>query len=275
MNPSIRYLLRNKLLYSFLCLLFITTQAHGASAQSNLPYHVVLPIIAASHPTPTPTPSPTDTASPTPIPSSTSTPNPVHTGIATYYTEADGNGACTFGSSPNDLMVAAMNADEYNQASVCGEYVRVTGAKGSITVRIVDLCPGCSAGHLDLSPQAFTQIDDLAKGRVPITWQVISPEISGPILYHFKDGSNQWWTAVQIRNHRNPIAKFEYFDYSKSQYVTVARTGYNYFVESAGMGAGPYKFRVTDVYGNQIVDSGVPGGDNTTVVGSKQFPPGP
>ena len=136
--------------------------------------------------------------------------NPIHTGIATYY-NATGDGACMFGPSPNDLLVAAMNAEEYDHSAYCGAYVRVVGAKGTAVVRIVDLCPECKAGHLDLSQEAFALIDDLYKGRVTITWQVVSPELNGPIAYHFKDGSNQWWTAVQIRNHRNPIAMLEYF----------------------------------------------------------------
>ncbi len=199
--------------------------------------------------------------------------NPIHQGIATYY-DATGAGACSFDPSPNDLMVAAMNAQEYNHAAYCGAYVQVTGAQGSAVVRIVDLCPECLAGHLDLSPQAFATIDELPKGRVPITWQVISPELVGPIGYHFKDGSNQWWTAVQIRNHRNPIAKFEYFDGSK--WVSVPRTDYNYFVQTnPGMGPGPYSFRVTDSYGNILVDNGIPHIENGTIDGEAQFPPGP
>ena len=36
-----------------------------------------------------------------------------------------------------------MNAEEYNNAAYCGAYVQVYGAKGSVTVRIVDLCPEC------------------------------------------------------------------------------------------------------------------------------------
>ena len=51
--------------------------------------------------------------------------NPIHHGIATYYA-ATGDGACLFGPSPGDLMVAAMNAPEYDHAAVCGEYVSVT-----------------------------------------------------------------------------------------------------------------------------------------------------
>lgn len=199
--------------------------------------------------------------------------NPVHQGIATYY-DATGAGACSFDPSPDDLMVTAMNAEEYDHSNVCGEYVQVIGPKGTVTVRIVDLCPGCLAGHLDLSKEAFAQIADLSQGRVGITWQLVSPDIAGPIAYHFKDGSNQWWTAVQVRNHRNPIAKFEYL--KDNQWVSVPRTAYNYFVQtSPGMGPGPYTFRVTDYYGNTLVDSGIPHVENGTINGAAQFPFGP
>ncbi len=196
---------------------------------------------------------------------------PIHNGIATYY-NATGDGACMLGATPQDLMVSAMNAQEYAGSAVCGEYVHVTGPKGEITVRIVDLCPECQAGHLDLSREAFAKIADPVLGRVSITWQVISPDISGPIAYHFKDGSNQWWTAVQVRNHRNPIARLEYKNGS-GQWVSVPRTSYNYFVQSnPGMGPGPYTFRVTDSYGNVLVDQNIPHTENGTVNGAAQFP---
>ena len=153
--------------------------------------------------------------------------------------------------------------------------MHVNGPKGEVTVRIVDLCPECQAGHLDLSREAFAQIADLPLGRVSITWQVVSPDLSGPIAYHFKDGSNQWWTAVQVRNHRNPIARLEYLD-GGGQWVSVPRTDYNYFVQTnPGHGAGPYTFRVTDSYGNVLTDSGIPHLENGTVNGTGQFPFGP
>jgi expansin (peptidoglycan-binding protein) len=200
--------------------------------------------------------------------------NPVYAGIATYY-DATGAGACLFDPSPQDLNVAAMNAEQYNNAAWCGAYVRVVGPKGSVTVRIVDLCPECKAGHLDLSREAFAQIADLPLGRVSITWQLISPALSGPIAYHFKDGSNQWWTAVQIRNHRNPIAQLEYRT-SGGQWGIVPRTDYNYFVQTnPGMGPGPYTFRVTDIYGNTLTDSNIPHVENDTINGAGQFPAGP
>jgi expansin (peptidoglycan-binding protein) len=200
-------------------------------------------------------------------------PEPAHQGVATYY-DADGDGSCMFGASPSDLMVAAMNEVDFNNAAVCGEYIHVVGPKGEVTVRIVDLCPGCPAGMLDMSPQAFALIGSLPAGRVPVTWWVISPDLPGPIVYQFMAGSSRWWTAVQIRNHRNPVASLDYLN-PAGQWVSVPRTDYNYFIQTTGMGPGPYTFRVTDRYGNVLIDSGVPLIEGGTVNGAKQFPPGP
>ena len=198
---------------------------------------------------------------------------PIHNGEGTYYWEADGTGNCLFDPSPNNLMIAAMNNTDYGNAELCGAYIQAAGPQGSVTVRIVDRCPECPEGDVDFSPEAFAQIAELSQGRVDITWQLVSPQITTPIEYHFKDGSNQWWTAVQIRNHRNPITRFEYWD--GSQWINVQREQWNYFVEPNGMGPGPYTYRVTDYFGNMIVDSDVPHIENGTVVGSSQFPPPP
>lgn len=204
--------------------------------------------------------------------------NPLQSGRATYY-DATGDGNCMFGPSPNDLMVAAISHVNYSDpvpAAWCGAYVEATGELGSVVVRIVDKCPdaGCLRGHLDMSPQAFAKIAPLEKGIVPITWRVVSPPIQGPIAYHFKEGSNQWWTAVQVRNHRNPLAKLEYRN-AQGQWMAVPRVDYNFFVAERGMGPGPYSFRVTDIYGNVLSDSAIAHVEGGTVPGAAQFPPGP
>lgn len=200
--------------------------------------------------------------------------NPVHSGIATFY-GATGAGACLFDPTPNDLMVAAMNAAQFDTASFCGAHVRVTGPQGTITMRIVDLCPECETGHLDLSAEAFAQIAEPIQGIVDIEWQVVSPALEGPVAYRFKEGSNQWWTAVQLRNHRNPIATVEYLN-ENGQWINVPRTAYNYFVQTnPGMGPGPYTFRVTDWYGNVLTDDNIPHMEAGTVQGIAQFPFGP
>lgn len=196
---------------------------------------------------------------------------PLRSGEGTYY-DATGGGACMFPASPGNLMVAAMNVVDYGTANMCGAFVAITGPRGSVTVRIVDLCPECKAGDIDMSPQAFDMIAERVKGRVPITWRVISPEISGPIRYHHKDGANQWWTAVQIRNHRNPVALVEYRAPS-GQFVPMVRQAYNYWLvgSGGGLGTGPYTLRVTDTAGNTLIDT-IPFQENSEFSGSGQFP---
>jgi expansin (peptidoglycan-binding protein) len=107
---------------------------------------------------------------------------------------------------------------------------------------------------------------------VPITWHYVECDVEGPIRYHFKDGSNQWWSAIQIRNHRHAIRSFAYRD-EGGEYVDVARESYNYFVEPAGMGPGPHAFRVTDVHGNVLEDEGIEFVEDGEVEGAAQFPP--
>jgi expansin (peptidoglycan-binding protein) len=193
------------------------------------------------------------------------------TGEATYYTEADGSGNCGFPATPDDLRVGAMNQADYAGSAACGACAEIDGPQGSVTVRIVDRCPECKPGDIDLSPQAFEELAALQKGRVPITWRYVACPVQGNLVYHFKDGSNPWWTAVQIRNHRFPIAKVAYRTKDGS-FKDIERLEYNYFVEPSGMGDGPYTFRVTDTRGNVIEDSGIPLKDNGDVASKAQFP---
>jgi expansin (peptidoglycan-binding protein) len=189
-------------------------------------------------------------------------------GDGTYYS-ADGTGNCSFDASPNDLLVAAMNAPDYANAAWCGACLEVTGPMGQVMVRVVDSCPGCAHGDLDLSPQAFQQIAPLSAGRVSIMWHEVACNVTGPIDYHFKDGSNAYWTAIQIRNHRWPIAKVEAM--VGGAYQSIGRVDYNYFVQTTGLGNGPYQLRVTDTRGHVVEDTGVQLGTNVTRTGTQQF----
>jgi expansin (peptidoglycan-binding protein) len=186
-----------------------------------------------------------------------SDPPAAETGDGTYYTTADGSGNCGFPATPNDLNVAAMNAADYNNATWCGACLDVTGPNGHVVVRVVDQCPGCAHGDLDLSPQAFQQLAPLSAGRVAISWHEVPCNVTGPIEYEFKDGSNPYWTAIQIRNARYPIATVE----SKGAggaWSAIPRVDYNYFVDASGLGNGPYALRVTDQRGHVIEDDSVP-----------------
>lgn len=193
-----------------------------------------------------------------------------HTGEATYYDFADGSGNCGFPATPDDLMVGAMNHVDYAASATCGSCVRLSGPDGSVDVRIVDQCPECPQGDIDLSPDAFALIAPIEAGRVPIGWEYIACPVDGPVVYHFKDGSNPWWTAVQVRNHRNAIATFEVR--VAEEWVDVPRVDYNYFVKEDGMGDGPLAFRITDVAGNVLEDEGIPLLDDADAPGAAQLP---
>ncbi|MBK6918136.1 MAG: hypothetical protein IPH07_12110 [Deltaproteobacteria bacterium] len=198
------------------------------------------------------------------------TATPTRSGEATYYDFADGSGNCGFPATPDDPLVAAMNHVDYAGSSACGTCVRVQGPDGSVDVRIVDQCPECPAGDIDLSPGAFERIAPLTAGRVAITWQVIPCAVEGPVVYHFKDGSNPWWTAVQLRNHRHGIARFEFSQ--AGAWVEVPRLDYNYFVQDSGMGEGPLDLRITDVHGVVLEDHAIALVADADVPGAAQFP---
>ena len=191
-------------------------------------------------------------------------------GEGTFY-GATGQGACSFDAS-SDLMVAAMNHTDYAGSAACGEYVTISGPIGTVTVRITDECPECAAGDIDLSAQAFAKIADPVAGRVPISWQVVSGEVSGPVQYRYKEGSTRYWTAIQVRNHRLPIARLEIRPTGASAWIDVQRTDYNYFVYPTAIDAGSLQVRITSSTGEVLQDTLPEPQGGLLVEGATQFP---
>ncbi|GAA2658946.1 hypothetical protein GCM10010307_75150 [Streptomyces vastus] len=201
------------------------------------------------------TPRPPRTASTPPSSAGRIRPNTTYTGVATAYEAADGDGACLFGPSP-DLMIAAMNTTDYETSRACGAYVLVRAANGkSITVRITNECPlPCAPGQLDLSQQAFAKLADLKVGRIPITWQLLSPSTSETISIRYKTGSSPYWCGIQAIGHRNPVARLEVR--TSGGWRQLPRTEYNYFISADGGGCGN-SIRVTDIYGERLTITGI------------------
>lgn len=81
-----------------------------------------------------------------------------------------------------------------------------------------------------------------------------------------------YWTAIQIRNHRYPIASVEAATEDGAGWRELPRVDYNYFIESSGLGPGPYTLRVTDTRGHAVEDAAIALGDNVTRTGQSQFP---
>jgi expansin (peptidoglycan-binding protein) len=193
-------------------------------------------------------------------------------GTATYYDYA-GGGACSFPLDPPGTMVAAINAVDWDGSNACGRCLRVTGPDGSVVVRIVDQCPECASGDLDLDSPAFAAIAPLVSGQAAISWQAVPCDVTGPVAFHQDAGSNPYYLLVQVRDHRYGVASLEYQDAAASSFATAPRLAHNYFeiVEPAGL-VFPVTLRVTDVYGQQIVEPLTALAPGTTQAGTGQLP---
>ena len=199
--------------------------------------------------------------------------NLVHTGEGTYYIPEAG-GAANLDDFASGYYTAAMNTYDYMNG-MAGAYIEITDKDGDkINVLITDRLPEGKKGDIDLKPDAFEKIEPKVTGRMAITWKIIPLPTDQPIQYLFKPTSTQWWAQVQVRNHRYPIAKLEYLDASTNQYVELPREEYNYFTAANGMGGpGPYTFRVTDIYGHQLIDTGIAINQTSTPISGKEnFP---
>lgn len=91
-----------------------------------------------------------------------------NSGQGTFYDV--GLGSCGQ-TNTNSQMVAALSS-KIMGSNYCGKSITVKGPSGSVTVKVVDTCPGCAAGDIDMSAAAFKKIASLSAGRVPISWSI-------------------------------------------------------------------------------------------------------
>ena len=102
-------------------------------------------------------------------------------GRFTWYNVGVGYTACGSLHGDDELVLALNKAqfDPYtpdgnpNHNTLCNKKVQVTGPKGSAEVILVDMCPGCPYGGLDLSPAAFKAVGgSLDIGVVQGSWYI-------------------------------------------------------------------------------------------------------
>ncbi|KAI0848469.1 RlpA-like double-psi beta-barrel-protein domain-containing protein-containing protein [Daldinia vernicosa] len=96
-----------------------------------------------------------------------------YSGDMTYYTP--GLGACGKYNSEADHIVALAPAQyghdaNPNNAKVCGRKINIHYNGKTASATVVDKCPSCASGSIDVSPSVFQQLAPLAKGRVKVTW---------------------------------------------------------------------------------------------------------
>jgi expansin (peptidoglycan-binding protein) len=179
-------------------------------------------------------------------------------GEATHYELASGGmGNCSYPSPPAGQLYVALPPSEYGGSAACGSYLQVSGPDGSVTVEVVDQCPECQAGHIDLSEQAFAEIAPLSAGLVPVTYHtIVDPPLPAPLSMLVKAGSSAYYLALLPINNGNPLATVA-VSQGSGGWQELSRTTYGYWLASSGAGPGPFSVRLTDSLGHQATVHGI------------------
>jgi expansin (peptidoglycan-binding protein) len=212
---------------------------------------------------------------------------PLHEGGLTQYDQTSANNCGV--PWPTNNMYAAISTPDYDSptpSGTCGKCLEVTGPTGmKATFLAVDQCPTtsnpkCVKGHLDLSHAAYAavvpsnyQYGGEVPNQYPVAWKYVACPTSGNIVYHFDNGTSQYWVAVQIRNARYGIAKIRFRPSGTSTFsdLTDRTDGYAYYTSSLNKTT-MLDFQAIDEYGHVLEDDNVSIAANTDHTGGAQFP---
>jgi len=175
-----------------------------------------------------------------------------NSGIATHYVLQAGGGNCSYPGPPASHLFVALSAPEYDGAAPCGSYLLVKGPRGSVRVEVIDQCPECKAGHIDLSEPAFAKLAPLVKGIIGVSYHTIAnPPLPAPVAFLVKNGSSRYWLALIVMNTGNAIASVQ-LETAPGRWLKLAHANWNAWIAQHGAGPGPYTVRVTDKLGHQV-----------------------
>jgi expansin (peptidoglycan-binding protein) len=178
----------------------------------------------------------------------------VRGGSASYYS-TNRNGMCNLGAPSSDGY-AAIGPAEWAGGAACGSYLAVTGPNGQTTMaQVVDQCPSCPAGKIDLSRAAFGRIGAVSAGIIQITYGTVrDPVLPGPLKVRAKGGSGYSSLSVVLDNHGNRLSTVEL--QAGAGWTPLKRSTDNTWTGPSGL-TGPITLRVTDVAGHQVTLAGV------------------
>jgi expansin len=220
-------------------------------------------------------------------------------GSVTFYTFSGAGAAvnCSFavtGTSPdtvawvstgNGEYFGAMNTADYDNAAVCGACVEITrDGTRMVDITVVDQCPTatnpkCTAGHIDLSEQAFLQIGTASEGYLGtgngaavgvISWKYIPCPVTTNLDFQIKPGSTQYYAPILVEGGRYPISSVEVK--MAGTWMAATRQSYNYWIVGSGaLGVGPFDIRAIDINGS-VVEATVPLDPGVDQSSNAQFP---
>ncbi|KAI9985909.1 hypothetical protein PInf_024700 [Phytophthora infestans] len=101
----------------------------------------------------------------------------------------------------------ALNQAQWDNLAGCGRCIEVscideqcTAKNKTAVVQVLDRCPKCAHGALDLSPTVYKKITGLDPNRLTMRWRFVDCPDPGTVQVCLKEGSNANWIAVQPTN---------------------------------------------------------------------------
>ena len=170
-------------------------------------------------------------------------------GRATFYGGNINGGNCgmTGYTLPPNYCGVAMSSVTWAASMSCGSCIQATWKGKVIRCMVLDQCPECEQGHLDLFQDAFTQLADQSLGIIPdLHWRVIDCALNTGMKYVWKDGVTEYYFAIQVRDANFPVVKFEVSKDSGATFIPCKKqSSSGYWTADGRMGWGPFLFRVT------------------------------
>ncbi|KUF92575.1 Tubulin gamma chain [Phytophthora nicotianae] len=130
---------------------------------------------------------------------------------------------------------AALNAEQWEETMNCGRCAEVSCTDASCSgqseiVYIMDQCPGCAYGDLDLSPDVFESITGQSYTKLSIEWKFVDCPISNNVQYCLKTGSSEFWVAVQPANCVSGVQSLSI----NGQETSVIDSAYYFLIDGSG-----------------------------------------
>jgi expansin (peptidoglycan-binding protein) len=141
-----------------------------------------------------------------------------------------------------------------NVAGYCDACIWVVTDKGQSSMLRVVTYGDTTTNSIDTSPEAYSLLN---QGEYPrgMTWQFAECPDTGPMMYEFQTGSNEYWTSLWVRNARVPLAKVEVTSANHSSYVELARGSDGTLTDASGFGQGSFTIRSTGIDGQQVTET--------------------
>ena len=127
------------------------------------------------------------------------------------------------------------------------------------STQVVDKCPGCGPGHLDLFPDAYAKFSG-NPGIIDVDWNFVDckDEIKDPLQIRLKEGVSSFWFSAQVVNATRRTKKMEFRKSGGGSWTDIpTREDHNMFTAAGGTGAKTIDVRVTSHVGTQVVVEGI------------------